>query len=206
MLKEGPANDEEDYQHQGTRGYATPEPKESAAQKPAPKDTIRSLIVAPLINGWQNSLGEPKKRWKPHPIFGIVFTVFVCVSGIFKFLGIQRDAPAAALAERELPGEFQPIPAPKPSSLLHSTSTFKGQSAFVQTSYDTTLSYREVSEHYDNELLAQGWKYSSERNSGRLITRCYTKGVYQAHVTYEEGIFGGRTFGLGMSWGMEMCY
>jgi hypothetical protein len=78
--------------------------------------------------------------------------------------------------------------------------------AYVGAVYDTTLTFAEVREHYDVELSSQGWKYLKEGYWGRRITRCYTKGIYGAEVAYEEGLFGGRTFSMEITWGFETCH
>jgi hypothetical protein len=43
-----------------------------------------------------------------------------------------------------------------------------------------------------------------EEYLGTLIERCYSKSDYKAVLTYEEGILG-KTFSIGVSWGIEIC-
>lgn len=199
--------EDEACQDNEKKGPSAPESKEAVALRSTPEGWIQSNIIGPAISRWLNPRVEPKNPPKANLIWGaLLLSAFMAVPTILIMLDSQRNGPAAARAERELNDEFHRIQAPAPSSLQHSKSSSKPHIALVEASYDTTLTYPEVCAHYDAELSAQGWRYFGQYNWGRLITRCYSKGVYEAHVTFEEGLFGGRTLGLGMSWGLGTCH
>ena len=189
-----------------SKGSSGPESKESVALGSTSEGWIQSNIIGPAISRWLNPRVEAKNPPKANLIWGaLLLSAFLAVPTILIMLDVQRNGPAAARVERELNDEFHRIQAPAPSSVQHWKSLSKPHIAFVQASYDTTLSYPEVCAHYDLELSAQGWKYSNEESFGTRIKRCYSKGVYEADLSYEQGLFGGRTFSLGMSWGLSIC-
>lgn len=96
------------------------------------------------------------------------------------------------------------IEAPPQSAFNHHTGSSKPRLALVQIAYDTTADYLPIRAHYDDELSSHGWKYMHEEHLGRRIKRCYSKGDYEANLTYEEGVFD-KTFTISMSWGMGIC-
>ena len=115
--------------------------------------------------------------------------------------------------EKELEREFSEMKAPLGATSSQHNSIFKTHHGVVGDYYKSSLTYKEIRAHYDEELQKRGWRFKKEvvlkswgEDRGE-IQAIYCKGDESADIYFtgqEESTLGYR-YAFNLSWGLDQC-
>lgn len=149
--------------------------------------------------------------------------VAICFLGVLLTLGMigltvlvygylsKHDAANTAAIEAELKAQLQEIRSPEQSHFIAQRRTVKESHGAVSNEYRANLSFDELKQFYDAELLRHGWKFKKEteilwdqqNRGGKHLFYC--KGEFTVDLEYAgkmETEFGW-TYSLSLTWGLR---
>lgn len=127
----------------------------------------------------------------------------------FQHMVVQE--PAVSQIEKNLKQEYDLITVMPDASLIDSTATHKTDLAIVGGYFNTKITFEEVREYYDKQLINKGWNFLKENkkiipyNGHKYEARVlyYRKGDYMARIENPGVNDKEDTFAFFVTWGME---
>jgi hypothetical protein len=149
------------------------------------------------------------------PRTALTILSLICLIVFFSFVTYDYliNEPKAVEARKVLEDEINRIFIMPRSTFLYNMSSNKTQDVLVSKVFSTTVSFSDIYNYYDSQLLIQGWKLVNKHinndpgNNDESISVSYCKSEYTMILRYRSPPGSdGWVYALDMRWWIRGCH